>query len=133
MTKKIQTKLPQATLTAWIEALKLGVYKQGYKNLGIIINGVECHCTLGVLCELLKLPRTTREDGVILYGADSESENAFLPVSVREATGLTKSGRLANVFKYGQAYLDDIVGLNDHRVPRELIAKIIEENFLAAA
>jgi hypothetical protein len=133
MTNKIQTKLTQATLTAWIEALKSAKYSRGYSYLGKIKNDVPCHCALGVLCEILNVPRTVDQSGLYRYGIDGEETQASdLPDSVCELTGISKRGDLAYRVQHNEVKTNNIACLNDCGVPFDQIAKHIEEHFLAA-
>lgn len=133
MTNKIQTKLTQATLTAWIEALKTAKYSRGYSYLGKIKNDVPCHCALGVLCEILNVPRTVDQSGLYRYGVNIEdAKSGDLPDSVCELTGISKRGDLAYRVKHNEFEANNIAGLNDYGVPFDQIAKHIEEHFLAA-
>lgn len=58
---------------AWIAALRSGGYTQGFGRLGTrnLLNGTECHCVLGVLCELAVKANV----GIIRESVPSEDPN----------------------------------------------------------
>lgn len=53
----------KATKQAWVKSLRSGVYKQGYGCL----RKNDQFCCLGVLCEVLSVPKHEQGDGSFTY------------------------------------------------------------------
>jgi hypothetical protein len=91
----------------WVEALRSGKYKQGYKQLRDE-NGA--YCCLGVLCEVVGKPYT--------------GSHGSLPSSVAELAGVHKSGLLPKAVE-NEHFLASV---NDYlKYDFNQIADIIEE------
>ena len=97
----------------WVKALRSGEYKQGRCSLRDV---TDCHCCLGVLCDLHgdkwdKLPDGSgwRYDGIgILYLPDSVRKWADIPLN--------------------EPHTSKLMGMNDQGVPFAEIADYIEVN-----
>jgi hypothetical protein len=69
----------------WVEALRSGDYKQGHGRLARIKDKQIEYCCLGVLCEVLEVPRE-KNNGYFTY----EEGSMFPPNSAYQAAGLIK-------------------------------------------
>ena len=101
--------------TRWIAALRSGKYKQGRDGLK---NDDGTFCCLGVLCEVM---------GIIPDGDQYEGEDAFLPKSIMEATGLTNDASLADDVAFRDSARYSLVELNDAGADFNFIADVIEK------
>lgn len=86
----------------WTEALRSGKYKQGQRELQ---DPKGKFCCLGVLCEVLEVPKQAYGVG-IYYGEIHERSSAFLPISVMKQVELTvqEQSLLANMNDEGQSF-----------------------------
>lgn len=83
----------------WVEALRSGEYKQGYRTLARLTDddsGKE-YCCLGVLCELavkegIITKRVLQDDSIVTYGSDS----SYLPAKVWRWAGLDSNDNPKN-------------------------------------
>lgn len=97
-------KLPKKFKKDWVNALRSGKYKQGYRFLKCGIVGETYHCCLGVACEIV--------GDEIPTGATWIPDNAYdVPEILHEKNDITES----------------LAGLNDAGVPFEVIAGVINE------
>lgn len=77
----------------WIAALRSGEYKQGHGQLRRRLHSGDCHCVMGVLCELSPLFAYWGEYSTpVLHGDRDYGQRscAFLPCEISEADGLTR-------------------------------------------
>jgi|688.fasta_scaffold792599_2 hypothetical protein len=111
-----RSKVPPKIKEKWLEALRSGNYNQIQERL----SSPEGYCCLGVLCEVLEIPKSVSP--VIQY----EGSQSTLPYSVTKKTDLTKYGDF-NGFTINEKYT--LADLNDSGASFELIAHIIETYF----
>lgn len=52
---------------SWLTALESGEHQQCKGTLGMVVEGRETNCCLGVWCKVSGSLRSVREDGVVLY------------------------------------------------------------------
>lgn len=117
-----------ATIKAqWLEALRSGKYKQGK---GALHNkSDDSYCCLGVLCEVMGVPKYALEGDehshFTHYGVEGDFTSCSLPMSVSHASGLTCYGQFLD--ENGED--ESLAHLNDKGATFDQIAAIIEEKF----
>ena len=123
----------------WIKALESGKYKKGKGFLCSIEgkNKTPKYCCLGVLCEILKVPKRNHqniidtEDGLfqtVEYGDNIGKSNTSLPTGIMKKVGIKESeGRIRN-FNFDGSIL--LTTLNDSRdYSFKKIAKVIKKHY----
>jgi hypothetical protein len=98
----------------WIAALRSGKYKQGQDGL----KSGDRFCCLGVLCEVMGIPEEHDE---------YEGEDAFLPISARDAAGIDSDGTLPVEVEFKDSDRYSLVDLNDAGADFNFIADVIEK------
>lgn len=95
----------------WVDALRSGEYKQGKG----ILNGERGFCCLGVLCEVMELPKEKDGDRFIYRFGPNYANSLFIPDVFLSTIGLT--------------YLaaNQLAGYNDAGKSFAFIAKNIEK------
>ena len=111
-----RSKVPPEIKEKWLTALRSGNYNQIAERLASP-NGF---CCLGVLCEVLEIPKT------VGLNIQYEGSHSTLPFSATQKTDLTKHGDFQGFTINGKYTLAD---LNDSGVSFEFIAYIIETYF----
>lgn len=99
------------TIRAWIKALRSGEYKQGKALLNYIdLDDKETkHCCLGVLCDILEVPKTKE------YKSDLNMERFVYHFgSINEASFI--SMRMENQLKDYELCADKLAEMNDSGV-----------------
>jgi hypothetical protein len=111
-----RSKVPSEIKEKWLFALKSGNYKQIQERL----SSPEGYCCLGVLCEVLEVPKSV---GLVIQ---YEGSHSTLPISVTQKTDLTRYGDFRGFIINGKYTLAD---LNDSGASFDFIAHIIETYF----
>lgn len=107
----------------WIKALRSGEYEQGQ---GCLSEGGK-YCCLGVLCEILNVPKTIDEGTMT---ARYSGYTLGLPVEVRELSGISSlDGVLPRQYVVGFEVVQTLAGLNDIGMSFNEIADIIEKEW----
>ena len=134
----------------WVEALRSGRFTQGTGKLALVEDGITKHCCLGVLCEVLGVPKTSyetkaRSEGgkmtdkditAFSYGAELYSQDLYLPADAMQAAGLTaRNPMIPTIFRDGTRghvalsdYNDGAAAVNNKRHTFNEIADLIEEH-----
>ncbi len=116
MNKKIKAK--------WIEALRSGKYKQTKE----VLHDGDGFCCLGVLCEVLGIPKYYGEEsGRWWFYSNNRREYEVLPADIAKDMGLTVDGALAEPVAFAGAELNDLAHLNDRGADFIFIADVIEK------
>jgi len=108
---------------AWVRALESGEYKQGREYLCQVLNyEYELrYCCLGVLCEVIGVPKKTRVN-IVIFGYENEENSDWLPETVSSFLGLDSASALT--------LLDDrysLAEMNDDGASFEDIADVIRQ------
>lgn len=103
----------------WVDALRSGKYQQAEGALRIS----DGYCCLGVLCEVLKIPKQTQQ-GSNVYQYGRLKATTMLPI---EACNLSRLGPQRNpLIKYLEVHTG-LSYVNDKHVSFNDIANLIEE------
>jgi hypothetical protein len=136
MVNKMQAQQPLVTerdqiLKNWVSALKSGKYAQTKNYLGRNVDGKDCFCSLGLLCEIMKVPKKCVAEGFYAY-ADTvlQSSLTALPIQVKQSLGLVGSGQFFPAQAWQGNMYYDIAGLNDAGMPFEKIAEVVQNRFI---
>jgi hypothetical protein len=102
----------------WVKALLSGQYKQG---TGRLENARGGNCCLGVLCRILRVPKSGGRRGT-RFGTDQDESDHYLPHYVSEAVGMRScQGQLPNS--------PSLATMNDHDYSFEEIAAVIKKKY----
>lgn len=136
MVNKIQTQQPSLTereqnIKNWVSALKSGKFVQTKNYLGRKVDGKDCFCSLGLLCEIMKVPKTCVAEGYYAYEDTAlQSSVTGLPTQVKESLGLVGSAQFFPAQAWQGNMYYDIAGLNDAGMPFKKIAEVVQNRFI---
>lgn len=88
-------KMDQEVKARWVAALRSGEYEQGQHLLRQPMGATEMYCCLGVLCEVVGVPRAV--EGYSIDGG--LSTNAGLPVETRRMVQLSLAAEEALIYR----------------------------------
>lgn len=115
----------------WVEALRSGKYKQTTKGN---LKDDEGHCCLGVLCEMSKKAKFSKNPNFNkCYKIGHSGNSGTLPIEVMNEFGLSNPDGMkasdTSLFIEGAEYLS-LSSANDKGVPFNKLADWIEENYM---
>lgn len=118
-------------LIIWVAALKSGKYLQTKNYLGRKVNGKDCFCSLGLLCEVMNVPRTYTVEGYYAFeDTVLNSSITALPTQIKEALSLIGSAQFYPAQAWAGNLYYDIAGLNDAGMPFPDIAAVVQDRFI---
>jgi hypothetical protein len=83
----------------WLRALESGEYLQCTGKLGIVVDGVEQNCCLGVACRVMGADRRVLDDGRVSYDGScgcAPPKVAYTQMALHAQAGDFKGERLKN-------------------------------------
>lgn len=123
--------MPRTTFEKWLAALRSGNTKQGQGYLCSIDGNSEmCFCTLGLLLDVMELPKEQELDGNI-FCFTFDSRFSDLTEAIQKSTGLSRVGKLPYpVMQAGyKTPSHELTTLNDRGMSFAEIASVVEAQF----